>query len=299
MLEQSNLVSLNDSSEFCFLDEQVFIRSCRQLKEESYDIFYAAENQKCLEENVKQMQKLSEQIEQTNDLIKKEKLLDDVLASSEKFDACKISKRLTVAGFAEQSNDSAVTYWKRDKIIAYFTQVYRICENGEYFDKNDGNRIVADYQTVAWQKEKNTAKIEKFKELKSEISSQNQMNKKIAALLSGDNPIIRKMQQAAPDFMRVKVNECPIIFFVQFLKENVAMFNSDFSFADNYQFKRKGADTLVLTVGDIEYTFLKKGKDRADVIVVKDVDQWGSQIINKSTILNNIDVSSSCWGYVR
>lgn len=26
MLEQSNLVSLNDSSEFCFLDEQVFIR---------------------------------------------------------------------------------------------------------------------------------------------------------------------------------------------------------------------------------------------------------------------------------
>lgn len=44
MLEQSNLVSLNDSSEFRFLDEQVFIRSCRQLKEESYDIFYAAEN---------------------------------------------------------------------------------------------------------------------------------------------------------------------------------------------------------------------------------------------------------------
>ena len=45
---------------------------------------------------------------------------------------------------------------------------------------------------MAWQKEKNTAKIEKFKELKSEISSQNQMNKKIAALLSGDNPIISK-----------------------------------------------------------------------------------------------------------
>ena len=39
MLEQSNLVSLNDSSEFRFLDEQVFIRSCRQLKDESYDIF--------------------------------------------------------------------------------------------------------------------------------------------------------------------------------------------------------------------------------------------------------------------
>lgn len=203
IVEQSNLVSLNDSSEFRFLDEQVFIRSCRQLKEESYDIFYAAENQKCLEENAKQMQKLSEKIEQTNDLIKKEKLLDDVLASSEKFDACKISKGLTVAGFAEQSNDSAVAYWKRDKIIAYFTQVYQICENGEYFNKNDGNRIVADYQTVARQKEKNTPKIEKFKELKSEISSQNQMNKKIAALLSGDNPIIRKMQQAAPDFMRV------------------------------------------------------------------------------------------------
>lgn len=56
---------------------------------------------------------------------------------------------------------------------------------------------------MARQKEKNTPKIEKFKELKSEISSQNQMNKKIAALLSEDNPIIRKMQQAAPDFMRV------------------------------------------------------------------------------------------------
>lgn len=94
ILEQSNLVSLNDSSEFRLLDEQVFIRSCRQLKEESYDIFYAAENQKCLKENAKQMQKLSEQIEQTNDLIKKEKLLDDLLASSEKFDACKISKGL-------------------------------------------------------------------------------------------------------------------------------------------------------------------------------------------------------------
>lgn len=172
ILEQSNLVSLNDSSEFRFLDEQVFIRSCRQLKEESYDIFYAAENQKCLEDNAKQIQKLSEQIEQTNNLIKKEKLLDDVLVSSEKFNACKISKGLTVAGFAEQSNDSAVACWKRDKIIAYFTQVYQICENGEYFDKNDGNRIVADYQTVARQKEKNTPKIEKFKELKSEISSQ-------------------------------------------------------------------------------------------------------------------------------
>lgn len=97
ILEQSNLVSLNDSLGFRLLDERVFIRSCRQLKEESYDIFYAAENQKCLEENAKQMQRLSEQIEQTNDLIKKEKLLDDVLASSEKFDACKISKRLTVA----------------------------------------------------------------------------------------------------------------------------------------------------------------------------------------------------------
>lgn len=48
--------------------------------------------------------------------------------------------------------------------------------------------------------------------------------------------------------------------FVQFLKENAAMFNSDFAFADNYQFKKKGADTLVLTVGDIEYTFLKKEK---------------------------------------
>lgn len=245
------------------------------------------------------MQKLSEQIEQTNDLIKKEKLLDDVLAGSEKFDACKISKGLTVAGFAEQSNDSAVAYWERDKIIAYFTQAYRICENGEYFDKNDGNHIVVDYQTVARQKEKNILKIEKFRELKSEISSQNQINRKIAALLYGDNPIIRKMQQAAPDFMRVKVNKCPIIFFVQFLKENAAMLNSDFAFADNYQFKKKGADTLVLTVGDIEYTFLKKGKDSADVIVVKDVDQWGNQIINKSTILNNLDVSSSCWGYVR
>ena len=299
IVEQSNLVSLNDSSEFRFLDEQVFIRSCRQLKEESYDIFYAAENQKCLKENAKQMQKLSEQIEQTNDLIKKEKLLDDVLASSEKFDACKISKRLTVASFAKQSNDSAVACWKRDKIIAYFTQAYQICENGEYFDKNDGNRIVADYQTVARQKEKNMPKIEKFKELKSDISSQNQINRKIAALLFGDNPIIRKMQQAAPDFMRVKVNECPIIFFVQFLKENAAMLNSDFAFADNYQFMKKGADTLVLTVGDIEYTFLKKGKNSADVIVVKDVDQWGSQIINKSTILNNIDVSSSCWVYMR
>ena len=43
ILEQSNLVSLNDSSEFRLLDEQVFIRSCRQLKDESYDIFYAAE----------------------------------------------------------------------------------------------------------------------------------------------------------------------------------------------------------------------------------------------------------------
>lgn len=299
ILEQSNLVSLNDSSEFRFLDEQVFIRSCRQLKEESYDIFYAAENQKCLEDNAKQIQKLSEQIEQTNNLIKKEKLLDDVLVSSEKFNACKISKGLTVAGFAEQSNDSAVACWKRDKIIAYFTQVYQICENGEYFDKNDGNRIVADYQTVARQKEKNTPKIEKFKELKSEISSQNQINRKIAALLAEDNLIIRKMQQAAPDFMRVKVNKCPIIFFVQFLIEDAAKFNSDFASANNYQFKKKDADTLVLTVGDIEYTFLKKGKDRADVIVVKDVDQWGNQIINKSTILNNIDVSSSCWGYVR
>ena len=251
IVEQSNLVSLNDSSEFRFLDEQVFICSCSQLKEETYDIFYAAENQKCLKENAKQMQQLSEQIEQTNDLIKKEKLLDDVLASSEKFDACKISKGLTVAGFAKQSNDSAIAYWERDKIISYFNQTYQICENGEYFDKNAGTRLVADYQTVARQKEKNTPKIEKFKELKSKISSQNQMNKKIAALLSGDNPIIRKMQQAAPDFMRVKVNECPIIFFVQFLKENVAMFNSDFAFADNYQFKKKGADTLVLTVGDI------------------------------------------------
>ena len=231
ILEQSNLVSLNDSSEFRFLDEQVFIRSCRQLKEESYDIFYAAENQKCLEDNAKQIQKLSEQIEQTNNLIKKEKLLDDVLVSSEKFNACKISKGLTVAGFAEQSNDSAVACWKRDKIIAYFTQVYQICENGEYFDKNDGNRIVADYQTVARQKEKNTPKIEKFKELKSEISSQNQINRKIAALLAEDNLIIRKMQQAAPDFMRVKVNKCPIIFFVQFLIEDAAKFNSDFASA--------------------------------------------------------------------
>lgn len=125
------------------------------------------------------------------------------------------------------------------------------------------------------------------------------MNKKIAALLAEDNPIIRKMQQAAPDFMRVKVNKCPIIFFVQFLIEDAVKFNSDFASANNYQFKKKGADTLVLTVGDIEYTFLKKGKNSADVIVVKDVDQWGNQIINKSTILNNIDVSSSCWGYVR
>ena len=241
IIEQSNLVSLNDSSEFRFLDEQVFVRSCRQLKEENYDIFYAAENQKCLKENAKQMQKLFEQIEQTNDLIKKEKLLDDVLAGSEKFDACKISKWLTVASFAKQSNDSVVAYWKRDKIIAYFTQAYRICENGKYFDKSDGSRIVADYQTVAWQKDKNMPKIEKFKELKSEISSQNQMNKKIAALLSGDNPIIRKMQQAAPDFMRVKVNECPIIFFVQFLKENATMLNSDFAFAGNYQFMKKSA----------------------------------------------------------
>ena len=141
ILEQSNLVSLNDSSEFRFLDEQVFIRSCRQLKEESYDIFYAAENQKCLEDNAKQIQKLSEQIEQTNNLIKKEKLLDDVLVSSEKFNACKISKGLTVAGFAEQSNDSAVACWKRDKIIAYFTQVYQICENGEY-TKRVGSAII-------------------------------------------------------------------------------------------------------------------------------------------------------------
>ena len=42
ILEQSNLVSLNDSLGFRLLDERVFIRSCRQLKEESYDIFYAA-----------------------------------------------------------------------------------------------------------------------------------------------------------------------------------------------------------------------------------------------------------------
>lgn len=60
--------------------------------------------------------------------------------------------------------------------------------------------------------------------------------------------------------MRVKVNKCPIIFFVQFLIEDAAKFNSDFASANNYQFKKKDADTLVLTVGDIEYTFLKKEK---------------------------------------
>lgn len=49
IVEQSNLVSLNDSSEFRLLDEQVFIRSCRQLKEENYDIFYAAKKSKMSE----------------------------------------------------------------------------------------------------------------------------------------------------------------------------------------------------------------------------------------------------------
>lgn len=102
------------------------------------------------------------------------------------------------------------------------------------------------------------------------------------AILAAENVNLSKIElkysTAYPGSMTV---------FVQFLKENAAMFNSDFAFADNYQFKKKDADTLVLTVGDIEYTFLKKGKNSADVIVVKDVDQWGSQIINKSTILNN------------
>ena len=47
------------------------------------------------------------------------------------------------------------------------------------------------------------------------------------------------------------------------------MFNSDYAFTDNYQFKEKGADTLVLTVGGMECTFMKKGKGSPDIIVVK------------------------------
>ena len=38
MLEQSNLVSLNDSSEFCFLDEQVFIRGSIRMLDAIEDV---------------------------------------------------------------------------------------------------------------------------------------------------------------------------------------------------------------------------------------------------------------------
>lgn len=298
ILEKSNFDSLNARSGYNFPDKQALIHSCLQLKEESYDVFYTDENQKCLKENAQKIQNLSDKIDQTEDLIEKEKLLNDILASSEKFDACKITKELTVGNFNKTSDRwQSNKYWRRDGIIDYFIEAYQICENREYFDENAGNHIIADYKTAGWQKEENTPKIEKFSEVKREVSARNQRNKSIKEILSENNPLIRKMQQVAPDFIWVNVYECPIIFFVRDLKETTSLFYSDLDVLDNYKFKKKDADTLIVSAADFEFTFHKTGKDSADVIVVKDIDQWGNRTVSKNTLANNILVSSVCRGW--
>lgn len=160
-------------------------------------------------------------------------------------------------------------------------------------------RIVQDYESLAEQKEVLYKKKEEFIKLGRAAAQQKQTDDKLNSILSEivSNPVLSKMKQVAPDFMRSQIEDCPIIFFIQALKDWGALTNSDLSSASNYKFTKNGKNTLVVKAGEAEFIFVKKENNKLDVTVLKDKDEWGNTVTSKNIFANNVQVLSVCGGY--
>lgn len=277
------------------------IHSCQQLRTESFDTFYAASNQQCLQNN---RQKISNQLKSLDEAkTNKDKLslTDSIIKDYKEFDKCMVTSKLTVKNvIPENIRSYDDSYNNHD--ISYLERAYSICENTQYFTPEEIKRIIKDYQEIMVFRYKlpdlSSLELSLIK-LRNEVTFDEKINRLIKS--ADANPILRKLKHAAPDFMKTKLgdnNSCPLVLLIDSMSTKGANIYSDWADAENYKFIKKDTKTLVMSAGEIEMTFVKNGQNGANVTVLKNVNKLLENFtweyippISKNTVANNFFVS--------
>ena len=260
------------------------INSCKQLKTESFDVFYSKENQECLKNYGESLKK---QLEEKNKQSSKADTLgfiDEAIQNRQKYGECKITKGLDIEN----------EWWYLD----YFKRVYQICKGSDYFKVGDAERIIADYEAIARFKHQ----LPTLKDLQSKKDSAQQeadFNTRLQEILNtaNTNPVLKKFKQNAPDFMMAEIDEnsrCPLVLLFNVLNKKASAFHSDLAFPHNYKFIKKNANILEVFIGDFELKFAKNGKNSVNAIFVRMVDLEGNTITSKNTVENNFTLQLMC-----
>lgn len=299
IIEINDFEMLNKKQGYFLPNSRAQVNSCKELKKNSYDTFYTPENQKCISEYSDKILETSQQVVKAESNAKKITLIEETLTYYEKFDNCKVTQELSVNDIGKEYGSWRLNYRTNKGIITYFEAAYNICKDSEIFPLDATEAIIKEYKSLAVQKEEYYKQKEKIIELGRTLYQQKQISDKMKTLLSeiASNPVLRQMRQVAPDFMNSEINDCPLIFMVQALKDFESAFDSDLRSPSNYKFIKNGTSVLTIKAGTKEFTFEKRGNNKVDVTVYKYDDYWGYQKTSKNVIINNLNALSLCNSY--
>lgn len=264
------------------------INSCKQLKTESFDIFYSKENQKCLKNYGESLKKQLEEMNKKDSKAVSLSFVDEVIQNRQKYGECKITNGLDIENG-----------WR---YLEYFEELYKICKYSDYFKAGDADRIIADYKAID-QFKRQLPDLENLQSKKNSAQRkayfEDKFNMELQEILSTVNtdPVLRKFKQNAPDFMMAEVgdsSQCPLVLLFNVLSKKASAFHSDLAFPQNYKFIRKNANILEVFIGDFELKFAKNGKNSINAIFVRMIDLEGNTITSKNTAENNFTLQMIC-----
>lgn len=260
------------------------INSCKQLKTESFDIFYSKENQKCLKNYGESLKKQLEEMNKKDSKAVSLSFVDEVIQNRQKYGECKITNGLDIEN--------------GEMYLEYYKDVYQICRDSNYFKVGDADRIIADYEKID-QFKRSLPKQQDLQSKQYLAQREASFKLKLQGVLSRVNtdPVLKKFKQNAPDFMMVGIGDddsCPLVLFFDIMHSEASAFHSDLAFPQNYKFIRKNANILEVFIGDFELKFAKNGKNSINAIFVRMIDLEGNTITSKNTAENNFTLQMIC-----
>lgn len=170
----------------------------------------------------------------------------------------------------------------------------------ELFEKDKVERVKATYRAFVEMKKDMSFRKMDLAKLEKNLGNQKKIEENFNIFLTklDSNPILSKMKQTTPDFTKLKLStmgmDCPLVYYIERLKSVGSLVHSDLATASNYKFSKQGSDTLVMKVGDMEYTFIKAGNGFVNVAVIKGKNSLGKLETSKNTIGNNWHAMELC-----
>lgn len=265
-------------------DSSARINSCKQLKTESFDIFYFPSNQNCLKKYGDRLKIQFKEMNENGSDTPSLDFINEFIQNQQKYDECRMTKDLRIGNG-----------WM---YLKYFEKLYNICKSSDYFKESEVNQIISDYKAIDSFKRS----LPKQQDLQSKqylAQREASFKLKLQGLLSRVNtdPVLKKFKQNAPDFMMAGIggdDSCPLVLFFDIMHNKASAFHSDLAFPKNYKFIRKNADVLKVFIGDFEFTFVKNQKNSVNATFIQMIDPEGDAIISKNTAENNFTLQLLC-----